>query len=60
MNSMREERDSLCRLSEEFKMDIRLKEDKMEATNNELQDALRKTKEGGIYKRIDFTFLQTR
>ncbi|KAH8276985.1 hypothetical protein KR026_003142 [Drosophila bipectinata] len=46
LSSMREERDTLCRLSEEFKMEIRLKEDKMEGTNNELQDALRKTKEG--------------
>lgn len=46
LSSIREERDTLCRLSEELKMDIRLKEDKMEATNNELQDALRKTKEG--------------
>lgn len=27
-------------------MEIRLKEDKMEGTNNELQDALRKSKEG--------------
>ncbi|XP_032593531.1 rootletin isoform X2 [Drosophila grimshawi] len=49
LNSMREERDTLCRLSEEFKMEIRLKEDKMEATNNELQDALRKSKEGEGY-----------
>lgn len=48
LSSMREERDTLCRLSEEFKMEIRLKEDKMEGTNNELQDALRKTKEGGF------------
>ncbi|XP_070063358.1 rootletin isoform X2 [Drosophila virilis] len=49
LNSMREERDTLCRLSEELKMEIRLREDKMEATNNELQDALRKTKEGEGY-----------
>jgi len=33
-------------VSEELKMEIRLKEDKMEGTNNELQDALRKSKEG--------------
>ncbi|KAH8382728.1 hypothetical protein KR009_004943 [Drosophila setifemur] len=46
LTSMREERDTLCRLSEELKMEIRLKEDKMEGTNNELQDALRKSKEG--------------
>lgn len=46
LNSLREERDTLCRLSEEYKMEIRLKEDKMEGTNNELQDALRKAKEG--------------
>ncbi|EDW24431.1 GL23404 [Drosophila persimilis] len=44
--SIREERDTLCRVSEELKMEIRLKEDKMDGTNNELQDALRKTKEG--------------
>ncbi|XP_034661483.1 rootletin [Drosophila subobscura] len=43
--SIREERDTHCRMSEELKMEIRLKEDKMEGTNNELQDALRKTKE---------------
>ncbi|KAM8707256.1 hypothetical protein ACLKA7_011364 [Drosophila subpalustris] len=49
LNSLREERDTLCRLSEEFKMEIRLKEDKMEGTNNELQDALRKTKESEGY-----------
>lgn len=49
LSSIREERDTLCRLSEELKMDIRLKEDKIEATNNELQDALRKTKEGKCY-----------
>ncbi|XP_060648452.1 rootletin isoform X2 [Drosophila nasuta] len=49
LNSLREERDTLCRMSEEFKMEIRLKEDKMEGTNNELQDALRKTKEGEGY-----------
>ncbi|XP_017084108.2 rootletin [Drosophila eugracilis] len=46
LSSMREERDTLCRVSEELKMEIRLKEDKMEGTNNELQDALRKSKEG--------------
>jgi len=46
LNSIREERDTLCRVSEELKMEIRLKEDKMEGTNNELQDALRKSKEG--------------
>lgn len=51
MNSMREERDTLCRLSEEYKMEIRLKEDKMEGTNNELQDALRKAKEGKFRRR---------
>ncbi|XP_017860567.1 PREDICTED: rootletin [Drosophila arizonae] len=49
LSSIREERDTICRLSEELKMDIRLKEDKIEATNNELQDALRKTKEGEGY-----------
>ncbi|XP_039495545.1 rootletin isoform X1 [Drosophila santomea] len=46
LSSLREERESLCRVSEELKMEIRLKEDKMEGTNNELQDALRKSKEG--------------
>ncbi|XP_020817454.1 rootletin isoform X1 [Drosophila serrata] len=45
LSSIREERDTLCRVSEELKMEIRLKEDKMEGTNNELQDALRKSKE---------------
>ncbi|ALC47431.1 Rootletin [Drosophila busckii] len=49
LTSIREERDSLCRQSEELKMELRLKEDKMEGTNNELQDALRKTKEGEGY-----------
>ncbi|EDW81196.1 uncharacterized protein Dwil_GK11156 [Drosophila willistoni] len=44
--TMREERDSLCRLSEELKIEMRLKEDKMDGTSNELQDALRKNKEG--------------
>ncbi|XP_052835691.1 rootletin isoform X2 [Drosophila gunungcola] len=46
LSSIREERDTLCRVSEELKMEIRLKEDRMEGTNNELQDALRKSKEG--------------
>ncbi|KAH8291988.1 hypothetical protein KR054_002938 [Drosophila jambulina] len=45
LSSIREERDTLCRVSEELKVEIRLKEDKMEGTNNELQDALRKSKE---------------
>ncbi|XP_016981444.1 rootletin [Drosophila rhopaloa] len=46
LSSIREERETLSRVSEELKMEIRLKEDKMEGTNNELQDALRKSKEG--------------
>ncbi|XP_030369241.1 rootletin [Scaptodrosophila lebanonensis] len=49
LTSIREERDTLFRLSDELKMEIRLKEDKMEGTNNELQDALRKAKEGEGY-----------
>lgn len=57
LNSMREERDTLCRLSEEYKMEIRLKEDKMEGTNNELQDALRKTKEGKYRRRFIYLFI---
>lgn len=46
ITSIKEERDNLNRLAEELKMDLRLKEDKMEGINIELQDALRKTKEG--------------
>lgn len=46
LTSLREERDALFRLSDELKTEIRLKEDKMEGINNELQDALRKSKEG--------------
>ncbi|XP_067617480.1 rootletin isoform X1 [Eurosta solidaginis] len=49
LSGLREERDNLSRLCEELKMDIRLKEDKVEGINNELQDALRKTKEGEAY-----------
>lgn len=46
MNALREERDNLLRLSDELKMDIRLKDDKMETITNELQDTMRKAKEG--------------
>lgn len=51
ITGLKEERDNLNRLAEELKMDLRLKEDKVEGINNELQDALRKTKEGwlGVY-----------
>lgn len=49
MSALREERDSLVRLSDELKVEIRLKEDKSEGLNNELQDVLRKTKEGWFY-----------
>ncbi|XP_075157962.1 ciliary rootlet coiled-coil, rootletin [Haematobia irritans] len=49
INSIKEERDNLLRLSDELKMDIRLKDDKMEALNNELQDTMRKAKEGEGY-----------
>ncbi|XP_046805055.1 rootletin isoform X2 [Lucilia cuprina] len=49
MNALREERDNLLRLSDELKMDIRLKDDKVESITNELQDTLRKAKEGEGY-----------
>ncbi|XP_017465637.1 PREDICTED: rootletin isoform X1 [Rhagoletis zephyria] len=49
LTSVKEERDNLNRLCEELKMDIRLKEDKVEGINAELQDALRKAKEGEAY-----------
>lgn len=45
MNSLREERDNLQRLSDELKMDIRLKDDKVDTIMNELQDTMRKAKE---------------
>lgn len=48
ITSIKEERDNLNRIADELKMDLRLKEDKVEGINNELQDALRKTKEGSI------------
>uniref|UniRef100_A0A1A9X182 Rootletin-like coiled-coil domain-containing protein n=1 Tax=Glossina brevipalpis TaxID=37001 RepID=A0A1A9X182_9MUSC len=48
-NALKEEQDNLLRLNEELKMDIRLKEDKLESLNNELQDTLRKIKEGESY-----------
>lgn len=45
INGIKEERDNLLRLSDELKMDIRLKDDKMESLGNELQDTMRKVKE---------------
>lgn len=63
MNALREERDNLQRLSDELKMDIRLKDDKVETITNELQDTMRKAKEGkfnvvfvGIMQIYDFIF----
>ncbi|XP_058981503.1 rootletin-like, partial [Musca domestica] len=49
MNALKEERDNLQRLSDELKMDIRLKDDKMESLSNELQDTMRKAKENEGY-----------
>ncbi|KAM7361554.1 ciliary rootlet coiled-coil, rootletin isoform 2-T5 [Cochliomyia hominivorax] len=49
MNTLREERDNLQRLSDELKMDIRLKDDKVDAISNELQDTMRKAKENEGY-----------
>lgn len=46
LNVMKEERDNLQKLSEELKMDIRLKDDKIDSITNELQDTMRKSKEG--------------
>ncbi|KAL9897900.1 ciliary rootlet coiled-coil, rootletin isoform 1-T1 [Glossina fuscipes fuscipes] len=48
-NALKEEQDNLLRLNDELKMDIRLKEDKLESLNNELQDTLRKIKESEGY-----------
>lgn len=46
LTALREERDTLSRLSDELKMEIRLKEDKLDATKSDLQESLRKNKEG--------------
>lgn len=48
MNALREEKDNLQRLGDELKMEIRLKDDKTESITNELQDTLRKVKEGNL------------
>lgn len=48
MNALREEKDNLQRLAEELKMEIRLKDDKLESITNELQDTMRKNKEGNL------------
>ncbi|XP_055383850.1 rootletin [Condylostylus longicornis] len=45
LSSMKEERDGACRQIDELKMEIRLKEDKIESLNQQLQDTIRKLRE---------------
>lgn len=47
---MKDEHDNTCRLIDELKMELRLKEDKIETLNTQLQDTLRKLKEGKLKK----------
>lgn len=51
MNVLKEERDNLQKLSDELKMDIRLKDDKIDSITNELQDTVRKAKEGNFLQK---------
>lgn len=46
MNSLRDEHDKVMHLADELKMEMRLKEDKIDGLNSELQETLRKIKEG--------------